>query len=223
MLNGWFFLFLSFAAMDWLALRFKKPHWNFLTKPAVLICLTFWFTSQGGWQSAPIWFGLALIFSLAGDVFLLFPERHFILGLLAFLAAQVGYMLGLRPSSPVDAMALMVIGIMVLLIGSLLFNNLRKSISLKQVHHHLTPLLLFYSIAISLMLFFALLTLAQPQWPAAAAALVAAGGMLFFTSDALLSANRFIHPVPHGQLLVRILYHLGQLGLTAGVLLHFVK
>ena len=223
MLNGWFFLFLSFAAMDWLALWFKKQRWNFLTKPAVLICLTLWFTSQGGWQAAPIWFGLALILSLMGDVFLMLPERYFNLGLLAFLAAQVFYMLGLCPSSPVDVMALIVIGMMVLLIGSFLFKNLRKSISTNQVHYQLIPLLLIYSIAISLMLFYAILTLAQPSWTAAAASLVATGGMLFFTSDALLSANRFIHPVPHGQLLVRILYHLGQLGLTAGVLLRFVR
>jgi hypothetical protein len=38
-----------------------------------------------------------------------------------------------------------------------------------------------------------------------------------------LSANRFIQPLPNGKLLVRILYHLGQLALTAGVLLRFVK
>lgn len=223
MLNAWFFLGLCFAAMDWLALWFKKQSWNFLTKPAVLVCLILWFTSQGGWQAAPTWFGMALIFSLAGDVFLLLPERHFIFGLLAFLAAQACYFLGLWPPFPVEVIALMVIGSGVLLIGSLLFNNLRKSITMKQAHHQLIPFLLVYSIAISLMLFSAILTLAQPQWPKAAASLVAAGGMLFFTSDALLAANRFIHPVPNGQLLVRILYHLGQLGLTAGVLLRFVS
>lgn len=223
MLNGWFFMGLSFAAMDWLALWFKSPRCNLISKPAVLVCLVFWFSSQGGWQSAPLWFGLALIFSLAGDVFLLLPERYFTLGLLAFLSAQVCYVLGLRPSSPVDGTAVFVTGSVVLLIDGFLFNNLRKSELIKQVHYQLIPVLLVYSIAISLMLSFALLTLAQAQWTASAATLAATGGMLFFTSDALLSANRFIRPVPNGQLLVRILYHLGQLGLTAGVLLRFVK
>lgn len=221
MLNAWFFLTFCFAAMDWLSLWFGKPRWNFFTKPAVLACLLLWFSSQGGWQAAPIWFGLALIFSLAGDVFLLLPEKHFILGLLAFLAAQLCYVLGLRPPFPVDGMAVIAIGSVVILMESLLFRNLRKGMLMKQIHHRLIPMLLVYSIAMSLMLFMATLTLAQPQWPAVAASLAAAGGALFFTSDALLSANRFLQPIPYGQLLVRILYHLGQVGLTAGILLRF--
>ncbi len=223
MLNGWFFLALCFAVMDWLALWLKKLRWNFLTKPAVLLCLIFWFTSQRGWQAAPLWFGLALIFSLAGDVLLLFPDRFFIYGLFTFLAAQVCYVIGFFPRSQVDGLPLVVIALSVLLIGNFLFSNLRKSVVRSHVQQQLVIPCFIYSMAISLMLFFAILTIAQPEWPSAAAALAATGGMLFFTSDALLSANRFIQPVPNGQLLVRILYHLGQLGLSAGVLLRFVK
>jgi uncharacterized membrane protein YhhN len=82
---------------------------------------------------------------------------------------------------------------------------------------------LIYSIALSMMFFSAALTLAEPEWSALAAVPAAVGGLLFFSSDSLLSYNRYVRPVPHGQFLVRILYHLGQIALTAGVLIHFTR
>jgi uncharacterized membrane protein YhhN len=75
----------------------------------------------------------------------------------------------------------------------------------------------------NMMLFSAVLTLAQSDWTAPAPVLAAAGGMLFYSSDVLCSSNRFIRPIQNGQLLVRILYHLGQLSLTAGVLVHYLR
>jgi uncharacterized membrane protein YhhN len=222
MLNIWFFLALLAAGLDWMALWLKRLRLNFVTKPAALFFLILWFSSLGGWQAASVWFGLALVFSLIGDIFLLLPEKYALLGLFAFLAAQIGYVIGFSPQSPVDTLPLVLIGLPVLLAGSLVYNNLRKNLEKNPAQQKLANPILIYYIAASLMLFSSLLTLAQPYWKTAAAILVASGSALFFTSDALLFNNRLIHPIPNGRLLVRISYHLGQIGLVAGILLNFL-
>ena len=221
MLNLWFFVTVFLALVDWSALWFKRPQISYVSKPATLIALILWFTSQGGWNQAPGWFGLALVFSLLGDIFLLLPDRFFILGLAAFLFAHISYIIGFSPQSPAATLPFMILGVLILSVGSLLYNSVRKAIDGNPTHAKMNTPVLIYSIALSMMFFSATLTLAEPDWGAPAAVLAAVGGMLFFSSDSLLSYNRFVRPVPHGQLLVRILYHLGQIALTAGVLIHF--
>lgn len=223
MLNLWFFVTIFLALLDWSALWFKKPQINYISKPAVLVTLILWFTSQGGWELAPVWFGLALAFSLFGDIILLLPDRFFIFGLGAFLLAHVSYILGFSPESPAATLPFIVLGLLILSVGSLLYNTVRRAIESSPVHAKLKNPVLVYSIALSMMFFSAALTLAEPEWTAPAAVLAAVGGMLFFSSDSLLSYNRFVHPVPNGQLFVRIMYHLGQVALTAGVLFHFTR
>lgn len=222
MLNLWFFLAVLAAGLDWMALWLKQTRLNFVTKPAALLFLILWFTSWDGWQAASVWFGLALVFSLIGDIFLLLPERYALLGLIAFLAAQIGYVIGFSPRSPVDTLPLLYVGLPVLLTGSLVYNNLRKKLEKNPAHHKLANPILIYYIATSIMLFSSLLTLVQADWNSSAAILVASGGTLFFTSDALLFNNRLIQPIPNGRLLVRISYHLGQMALTAGILLNYL-
>jgi len=219
MLNLWFFLAVLFTALDWSALCLKKQKVGYFSKPAVMLALILWFSSRDGWQAAPFSFGLALSFSLVGDILLLLPDRFFLPGLISFLAAQVCYVIGFNPQSPVDSFFVFATGILVLGVGSYLFNNLRKNIERNPAYRNLITPILFYSLALNMMLFSTILTLAQSSWLPTAAGLVAAGGMLFYASDVLLSANRFIRPIPNGKLLVRILYHLGQLGLTSGILL----
>ena len=221
MLNLWLFVTILLALVNWSALWFKKPQINYLSKPATLIALILWFTSQGGWDQAPGWFGLALVFSLFGDIFLLLPDRFFIFGLAAFLLAHVSYIIGFSPQTPAADLPFLIFGVLILSVGSLLYNTVRKAIDSNPTHAKLNTPILIYSIALSMMFFSAALTLAEPDWGAPAAVLVAVGGMLFFSSDSLLSYNRFVRPVHHGQFLVRILYHLGQIVLTAGVLIHF--
>jgi len=223
MLNLWFFIAVFLALADWSALWFKKHQINYFSKPATLIALILWFTSQGGWNQAPVWFGLALVFSLFGDVFLLLPDRFFIFGLAAFLLTHISYIIGFSPQTPAATLPFLIIGVVILSVGSLLYNTVRKAMGVNPIHTRLNTPVLIYSIALAMMFFSAALTLAEPEWSASAAVLAAVGGMLFFSSDSLLSYNRFVRPVPHGQFLVRILYHLGQIALTAGVLIHFIR
>jgi hypothetical protein len=62
--------------------------------PSVLIL---WFVQVGGLEGRLLWFGLGLVFSLAGDIFLMLPSRFFIAGLIAFLLGHVFYIFGFDP------------------------------------------------------------------------------------------------------------------------------
>ena len=223
MLNVWFFIFILSALLDWIALRMGWKKVNYFSKPAALLALIAWFTSLGGWQLAPFWFGLALVFSLLGDIFLLLADKFFLLGLVAFLLAHAAYVAGFMPASPTPALPTLLISVVVFLLGSYLYQKLHASIATRPTQKKMAVPLLLYCLALCLMLFSALLTLVQPHWLPAAAILVASGGMLFFASDSLLAHNRFIHPLPNARLLVRITYHLAQLALVAGILLNSLK
>jgi len=223
MLNVWFFIFILSALLDWIALRMGWKKVNYFSKPAALLALIAWFTSLGGWQISPIWFGLALVFSLLGDIFLLLADKFLLLGLVVFLLAHAAYVLGFAPPSATPPLPTLVFSTVVFLMGCSLYNKLHKAIENKAGFKKLRATLLLYSLALCLMLFSTLLTLAQAQWLPAAAILVACGGMLFFTSDSLWVHNRFIHPLPNAKLLVRITYHMAHLALVAGILLNFLK
>ncbi len=222
MFNAWFFLTVVLAIVDWIAIYRDHTAVNYFAKPAALLALIAWFTSLGGWQLGLTLFGLALIFSLAGDILLMLPDRFFIYGLYAFLIAHICYIIGFDPAQPVDTLPTLLIGTGVLLISSILFNGLRKAILVRQDQRKMETPLLIYSLALSMMLFSALLTLAQPTWTPRASGLAAAGGILFFGSDGLLAYNRFVKTLPNAQFYVRIGYHLGQIALIAGVLLNFL-
>ena len=132
MFNAWFFLTVVLAIVDWIAIYRDHTTVNYFAKPATLLALIAWFTSLGGWQLGLTWFGLALIFSLAGDILLMLPDRFFIYGLYAFLITHICYIIGFNPAQPVNTLPTLLIGAGVLLISSVLFNVLRKAILLRQ-------------------------------------------------------------------------------------------
>ena len=194
-----------------------------MAKTATLLALLGWFWQVGHGHGVLIWFGLALVFSLIGDVALLFPQRLFMAGLGAFLIAHIFYILGFNQSlPPLQA------GSLVLLAGvGGLFYLIRRRI-LGSLERRSGPALLktavsIYSMVLSLMLLSALLTLLRPDWPMTAAGLVSLGAALFFCSDTLLALDRFDHPIPNGQMFVHMTYHLGQIALIGGALLRYAR
>lgn len=218
--NLWLVLFLAAAVFNSVAVYrgWRRVEW--LTKPAVLVILIIWFTLSTGWQGHLFWFGMALVFSLAGDVLLLRPT-FFLAGLVAFLLAHVFYIIGLNPVSiPVAPFSIAAtIGAWALAV----FQNRRLSAVVKQKEE--TALLQYpiflYILAICIMLLSTLATFVRPEWPFTAALLVACGGALFTLSDSLLAENSFVRPLPHATFYVHLTYHLAQLAIVAGVLLRY--
>ena len=92
---------LIFAALETLALWKNNPRLEYVVKPAVLIALFLWLWTSAGLSGASLWFGLGILFSLAGDVLLMISlDRLFLAGLAAFLLAHVAYIIGFNTPVP---------------------------------------------------------------------------------------------------------------------------
>jgi len=203
--------------LDWLArLRANKPL-EYLAKPLTIILLLAWLCQRTHLAGGVVWFGVALALSLIGDIQLMLPGEKFIGGLAAFFLAQLAFIgsFNLLPAriSPATAG----LAVLVLAVATWIFSRLSAALSVSGKTKLRLPLLL-YCVVLSAMLFSALQCLVRPAWSRPAALLVAAGAALFFISDTLLAWNKFIRPLWLGHTLVHIAYHLGQLGITAGVI-----
>ncbi|MBA4384484.1 MAG: hypothetical protein C0410_07085, partial [Anaerolinea sp.] len=81
----------------------------------------------------------------------------------------------------------------------------------------------FYGLTLTLMVLSALVTFFRAEWSLLPAVFCACGAVLFYVSDTLLGYDRFVVKVKHGQSFVHLTYHLGQIGLVTGAMLHFLK
>lgn len=212
---------LFIAALDWIAVARQFKPLMYFAKPATMLVLLGWLWLVTGFQGITAWFALGLVFSLAGDVFLMLPREQFIAGLVSFLLAHLAYIVGFNLSPPPLALASLLVVIMVAIPGVQIFRRIREGLVTRGRQKLSLPVLL-YSVVISVMLISALLTLVRPdaEWRPGPALLVSAGAFLFFISDTLLAWNKFVTDLPGGRTLVHITYHLGQYALITGVALN---
>ena len=220
MLTGLFWVTVGVALLEWLAAwsHWKRIRW--VTKPATLVLLIAWFTQIGHWQGPLLWFGIGLVFSLAGDILLMLPDRFFLPGLVAFLMTHLFYIVGYW-QRPVQLT--WVAAPLVLLVG-LVFWLLTRQIraGLRQRHETgMIPPVMVYATILSLMWLSALFNLLRPGWQATPAILASIGAGLFFLSDAMLAFNRFVRSLPAADLLVMATYHTGQILIALSVLMNF--
>lgn len=205
-----------FAALESLALWKGWRKLEFVAKPAVMVCLFIWLSTTAGLEGALFWFGIGILFSLAGDVALLFIDRFFMLGLIAFLLAHIAYLVGFNVPFP-ETLGIWAFGIAVVigLSAARLLRRIVAAVRTKQARL-VTPVVI-YSTVITLMLLSALLTLFRPEWRSSAAYLVSLGAFLFYLSDIILAWNKFVAPIKNGRMLNIGLYHLGQIAIVVGV------
>jgi uncharacterized membrane protein YhhN len=147
------------------------------------------------------------------------PKDMFIFGLLSFLVGHVCYILGLNNIAPyINLWG----GFLVILLGAYLvwlYPKLAGGLNEKAKTALKIPVLI-YSLVISLMVYSALMTWTRPGWSSVAALLVSLGAVLFFASDSMLAWDRFLKPLSHARLRVMLTYHLGQIGIIVGALIH---
>lgn len=201
------------AVLDWLTIARGWRRLGYLTKPGVMLALLVWAAAHG----VALPFLLALGFSLLGDVFLMLPEERFLAGLGAFLFAHLAYVWGfLIGGWPAWGAYTLLTAAAVALVGVGFYRVLARKLVQRGQAALRVPVAL-YALALSLMTLSALWPWARPDWLRPTAALVGLGAVLFLASDVLLAWNRFGHPVRQARLKVRVLYHLGQILLVAGV------
>jgi uncharacterized membrane protein YhhN len=208
---------LVLAIVDWAAAWRGSRTLEFIFKPATLIVLFIWFVQVTGLHGQAIWFGIGLVLSLAGDIFLMLPVNLFMAGLASFLLAHLAYASGFNPTLPpitgISVMLTLVVG----LAAILLYRRVAMAVSSRPGGPGLRIGILAYSIALTLMTVSAMLTLARPEWSLRASTFAAVGGLLFFASDSMLALDRFVEPIPKAKALVHMTYHLGQFALMLGV------
>ncbi len=224
-----FVLVLVAAGIDWLAVAKGWKKTEYIAKPATMLLLFGWLALAGGFGVTPlICFGLGLLCSLAGDIFLMlsyarFSDRFFLPGLAAFLLAHVAYIIGLNipfgQASPGWAIG---IGFILGLTAARLLQRIITGVRTKGLRRMVAPVVAYGTI-ITLMLLSALLTLYRADWTTSTSGLVSLGAILFYASDVILAWNKFVRPIHNGRVINMAAYHLGQIALIAGVVLQFSK
>ena len=212
------------AVLDWIAVARGWKKLEYLAKPATMVALLAFVIQNGGLSGGMIWFTLGLIFSLAGDVFLMLPKEQFIAGLISFLLAHVAYIIGLAPRLPRDVPSLLIaisLAVFLALAAVQIYRRIAAGLQASGNANLRGPVLV-YTIVISVMLFSAMLTLLGDEWFSTEALTVCAGAALFFLSDAILAWNKFVSPIRNGRLMNMVSYHLGQLLIALGAAQHFL-
>jgi len=208
------------AILDWIATFRAWGKAEMVAKPAVMVFLFAWLYAGTKLHSAVLWFGIGILFSLVGDTLLLSPNRFFLPGLIAFLLAHVAYIIGFS-IHPAPANVWDIFFAFIILLSAVrILQRFIPALRSKGMNSLILPVVI-YALTISIMLFFAVRTLADPAWQTNATALVSVGAFLFYISDLILAWNRFMAPIQNGRLLNIVAYHLGQIALIVGVAMHF--
>jgi len=217
----WPILALAFAGLEVLALRRNWPRLEYIVKPAVMACLFIWLVLESGLQDHLLWFGLGILFSLIGDILLMISfERLFIPGLVMFLLAHNGYLIGFQEQLLNPNIWSFILLFFIFLNAIRLLRRIVAAMRASRQDRMVYPVIL-YSLVISLMLYAAMSTIFDPAWGTSAAFLVSAGAFLFWVSDLILAWDRFVSPIQNSRILNILAYHLGQIGLIAGVISQF--
>jgi uncharacterized membrane protein YhhN len=204
------------AVGDWLAVERRLTHLEYILKPLALALLV------GAAATANLYFDqwwvvAALGLGLLGDVGLMLsddrkagPDLPFLLGLGSFGLGHVCYIaaflrFGIDGPHVVDGV-LIVLGVAVLCIGPVLSGARRVG------GIELSVVVAAYAGLLSAMAVIAIGT---------GLLLTAIGGLLFLISDTLIGTQRFVRPLPHGDLAVMVTYHAAQILMVAGLVLGF--
>jgi uncharacterized membrane protein YhhN len=192
------------AAGDWVAVARGIEHLEYACKPGALAALiAVALTLDPAHGDVRAWFVVALVLSLAGDVFLMLPSDRFVAGLASFLLAHFAYVIGLTRHGG-SAGALLVAALPVVAVAGLLGARFLRAARAAD-HSELVGPLVAYMAVIAAMVTCAV---------ASGNVLAAAGAALFMGSDALIAETRFVGPRKLAPVVIMVTYHLGQAGLT---------
>ncbi|HZN14681.1 MAG TPA: lysoplasmalogenase [Acidimicrobiales bacterium] len=200
----WLALTGAFAVGDWSAVVRRTKTVEYVCKPATMVALTAVALSLDPRAGAGRgWFVAALVFSLAGDVFLMLPQDLFVFGLGSFLVAHLAYIAGLNVDGG-SAAALAASAVAVAVVAAVVARPILGAVWRGDDPALRVPVVV-YMVAISVMVASAV---------ASGRPLAIAGAALFFASDATIAWNRFVTPRPWMPLFIIVTYHLGQAGLV---------
>ncbi|MBE9489796.1 MAG: lysoplasmalogenase [Bacteroidetes bacterium] len=186
----------------------------FYFKPAILTSLIvyFWLRSRHLNKITKNITLLALVFSLLGDVLLMFVDKSpnfFIGGLVSFLFAHLMYILVFLKSRNKTATFFPIV-VLLLIYASGMFYYLKDGLG-----NMMIPVIA-YMIVILFMLATAFLR--KRSKTTNSYNLVFAGAVFFMISDSLLALNKFYQPLPFSSISIMFTYALAQYLIVLGIL-----
>ncbi|MCB1014063.1 MAG: lysoplasmalogenase [Acidimicrobiales bacterium] len=197
---------LVIAALDWVAKAIGSKPMEYVFKPLTMVALIgvalALDPSDAGARAA---FVVALVFGMAGDVFLMLPDdkRWFVFGLASFLVGHLAYVVGLVLLGL--SVGALVVGLVVVLVAMAVIGRRIVAAVRSGDEPALAAPVSVYMGVISVMVVGAFGTTLP----------VAIGGsLLFFASDACIGWSRFVRPHAWMELFIIVTYHLGQIGLV---------
>lgn len=187
---------------------------HYFSKPAILISLIifFYIESSNDSKSLKRMVLMALVFSLLGDVFLMFVDQspnYFMLGLISFFLAHLFYCwVFFNHRNPNTNPTGLIIVLTIFALG--LFYLLKENLG-----DLLLPVI-FYIIIILIMVITAFLR--QSKVSQKSFIYVFLGAILFVISDSILALNKFYMPLKLSSLSIMLTYGLAQFFIVIGLL-----
>ena len=192
---------------------------HYVTKPAIVISLLVFFLSNAKHltKSLKLITILALLFSLSGDILLMFvasSEAFFIAGLVSFLLAHIMYILVFLRNRNTKMNSIPFIGLL-LVYAAGLFWFIKDGLG-----DLLIPVLVYMAV---------ILTMATTAFLRKGMVLHAGyvyvfiGAIFFMLSDSLLAINKFHYALPFSNLSIMSTYALAQLLIVLGIIKSYQK
>lgn len=221
--NILFYGMIVICALDWIAADREWRRVRFFSKVMAILLIISWFTSVGMWQGGLIWFGIGLGFSLIGDVLLLW-DRLFLPGMIAFFLTHVAYIIGFNTEQnfPMQGETLLVI-IGVTVTSAVFFRYILKGLKYDRKNAGLKVPLIMYGVVVSVMVASAILNYFRGGWSGQPEAVIlsSVGAVFFYLSDMMIGMRNFARRFQYDHFLIMFLYHLGQILIVTGGLIHF--
>lgn len=184
------------ALTDWYAVERGSKKVEYLAKPAATTLLVgVAATLDPTSASQRGWFAVALLFCLAGDVFLMLPRDMFVAGLASFLVGHLCFLAGLLAvglhGRGVAATTIAVV-VLVAVVA-------RRVVPGARAHDP--------RLVVPVVVYIAVLSLLVALSGGVGSSLAIAGAGVFALSDSILSWNRFVRPFAHAHLATMVTYH----------------
>lgn len=200
------------ALANWQAHRAANVRLNWWTKPVVSgALLAIALVGHGAHDGARVWWVVALLGCLAGDVLLMLPSDQFVAGLAAFLVGHVAFIVGLTRLRSVPGHATngvrLALGVAAVVAGWGLVAP-RVLAAVRRRHRPLLVPVAAYIVTISATV---LVASSWGGWWGLG------GALLFFVSDSMLAWNRFVHASRPLAVAVIVTYHGALVGLLVAV------
>jgi uncharacterized membrane protein YhhN len=197
-----------FAVVDWIAKARGQRTLEYVAKPATIVALIVVATALDPANSGRrAWFVAALVFSLAGDVFLMLPSDQFVAGLASFLVAHVCYVIGFWVEPP-SALGTVVAAVAVVAIVAPIAVRIVSALRAGGDPSLVGPVIAYITV-ISAMVASAF---------ASGNVAAGAGAFVFSASDTMIAWDRFVNRLRFAPVAVMVTYHVGQTLLVLSLL-----